>query len=85
MSLFHPSCGHHGDYVMGIGDNMYCGVCKIEELQKSQRKVFKAGMIAILYEMHWELTGVKCTPRPWNKNDEKILTRLYNEWSKNEK
>jgi len=32
MSSYHPDCGHHGDYVMGIGENMYCGVCKIERL-----------------------------------------------------
>lgn len=31
---FHPVCGHHGDYVMGIGDNMYCGICKIERQAK---------------------------------------------------
>ncbi len=33
MSRYHPSCGHYGGYVMGIGENMYCGVCKIEVLE----------------------------------------------------
>ncbi len=25
-------CGHDEDYIMGCGDNLYCGVCKIERL-----------------------------------------------------
>ncbi len=57
---------------------------EIKRLEQSQREVFKAGMIAMGCEIHYELTGIT-HKSPWNKDDEAILTRLYNEWCKNGK
>jgi hypothetical protein len=29
-------CNHHPDYIMGCGDDLYCGVCKIKQLERDK-------------------------------------------------
>jgi hypothetical protein len=39
-------CGHYEGYIMGCGDNQYCGICRMDELQaeiaRLQAEVAKA-------------------------------------------
>ena len=42
---------------------------------------FKAGMIAMMYESHLELTGRPFVAKSaWDAKDEAVLGRLYAEW-----
>lgn len=44
----------------------------------SEREAFKAGMIAMMYEAHLELTGMPYTGNTvWTAKDEAMLNRMY--------